>query len=262
MQHDTTTPPPAVARALISAHEHVRSGRGDSAELLYRQVLDAEPHNAEAREGLDELRRAAAPAPRRSLARRAARRYGRPALESIMTQPRMWKYQLLSSCPNVSGRPNALQPVLFVGPGAIALGEAVQLGWKRSPLFYTGYCHIEAATADARIEIGDRVEINNNAFIKSEGPGITIGRDGLIGAFFQVFDSNFHDLDPLHRQAGTPRKAPVRIAENVFIGMNVTILKGVTIGADSVIGAGSVVAGSIPAGVVAAGNPARVVREL
>ena len=56
--------------------------------------------------------------------------------------------------------------------------------------------------------------------------------------------------------------APVDIGENVFVGMSVKILKGVTIGADSVIGAGAVVSASIPAGVIAAGNPARIVREL
>ena len=56
--------------------------------------------------------------------------------------------------------------------------------------------------------------------------------------------------------------APVEIGENVFMGMSVKVLKGVTIGADSVIGAGSVVTSPIPAGVIAAGNPARVIREL
>jgi maltose O-acetyltransferase len=56
--------------------------------------------------------------------------------------------------------------------------------------------------------------------------------------------------------------APVHLEENVFVGDGTRILKGVTIGRDSVVGAGSVVTRSIPAGVIAAGNPARVVREL
>ena len=56
--------------------------------------------------------------------------------------------------------------------------------------------------------------------------------------------------------------APVDIAENVFVGMGVKILKGVTIGANSVVGAGTVVSSSIPADVIVAGNPARVVRAL
>ena len=266
MPTDATTPsnggePPVVARALAVAEQHHSAGRGDSAALLYREVLAAQPGNAQAREGLASLAEPAAPRPRRSLPRRAARRYGRPALEALAQRPRILKYRLLSSC-RVSGSPRILQPVLFVGGGEIVLGEDVQFGWKRSPLFYTGYSHVEAATEGARIAFGDRVEFNNNAFLKSEGPGIEIGPDGLFGAHVQIFDSNFHDLDPRLRTGGTPRMAPVAIGANVFVGMNVTILKGVTIGADSVIGAGAVVASSIPAGVIAAGNPARVVREL
>ncbi len=98
--------------------------------------------------------------------------------------------------------------------------------------------------------------------LKSEGAGIRIGRDGLFGANVEIFDSDFHDLDPPRRTAGTQETAPVEIGDNVFVGMGVRILKGSTIGDDSVIGAGSVVTGAIPAGVIAAGNPARVIREL
>jgi maltose O-acetyltransferase len=196
------------------------------------------------------------------LVRLLGRGYVRPAIEAAAQQPRIWKYRLLSTCRRIHGEPVALQPVLFVGPGEIVLGDGVQFGWKSSPLFYTGYCHVETTTPDARIEIGDRTEFNNNLMIKSEGPGITIGKDGLFGANVEIFDSNFHDLHPERRKAGTQRMAPVEIGDNVFVGMGVKILKGVTIGHDSVIGAGSVVSSSIPAGVVAAGSPARVVREL
>lgn len=186
----------------------------------------------------------------------------RPTLEALVQQPRMWKYRALSTCRRVHGSPVVLQPVLFAGAGEVVLGEGVQFGWRRSPLFYTGYGHVEVSVAQARIEIGDRTEFNNNVFLKSEGAGIRIGEDGLFGANVEIFDSNFHDLRPGHRHGGTPRMAPVEIERGVFVGMGVKILKGVTIGADSVIGAGAVVSSSIPAGVIAAGNPARVVREL
>ena len=118
------------------------------------------------------------------------------------------------------------------------------------------------AGPDALIELGDRTEINNNSMLKSEGAGIRVGADGLFGAHVEIFDSDFHDLHPRRRHGGTPRMAPVDIGDNVFMGMSVKVLKGVTIGADSVIGAGSIVTSSIPPGVIAAGNPARVVREL
>jgi acetyltransferase-like isoleucine patch superfamily enzyme len=207
---------------------------------------------------------APAPAPTQapSLVRRLGRGYLRPAIEAAAQRPRILKYRLLSTCRRISGEPVILQPVLFVGPGEVVLGDGVQFGWKSSPLFYAGYCHVETTTPEARIEVGDRTEFNNNLMIKSEGAGIRIGKDGLFGANVEIFDSNFHDLHPERRKAGTQRMAPVEIGDNVFVGMGVKILKGVTIGDDSVIGAGSVVSSSIPAGVVAAGSPARVVREL
>jgi acetyltransferase-like isoleucine patch superfamily enzyme len=259
MQNNGTLP--VIDRALGVAADHERAGRTDAAELLYREVLAVDPANATALAGLGALTPRAGAAPR-SLVRRAARRAGRAGLEAVTRRARLWKYDLLSTCPRVSGAARKLQPVLFVGPGEIVLGDGVQLGWPRSPLFHTGYCHLEAASATARIELGDRVEFNNNAFLKSEGAGIRVGADGLFGASVEIFDSNFHDLDPARRRNGTARTAPVEIGENVFVGMGVRILKGVTIGADSVIGAGAVVTTSIPAAVIAGGNPARVIREL
>jgi acetyltransferase-like isoleucine patch superfamily enzyme len=221
-------------------------------------VLDVDPANGDARAGLAQT----LPPARRSLPRRAAGRLGRPVVAALSQRPRIWKYRMLSTCTRLEGRPVRMQPVLFLGPGAVVLGRDVQFGWPNSPLFYTGYCHVEAGHPDAVIELGDHSEFNNNLMIKSEGAGIRVGRDGLFGAHIEIFDSNFHDLDPRRRHGGTVRKAPVDIGDNVFVGMGVRVLKGVTIGADSVIGAGSVVTSSIPAGVIAAGNPARPVREL
>lgn len=197
-----------------------------------------------------------------SLRRRLGRRYLRPAVEGLVQGPRVFKYQLLSTCRRVTGSPLLLQPVLFVGPGQVVLGEGVQFGWKASPQFYSGYCYVEVSDELSRIEIGDRTEFNNNLLLKCAGAGIRIGSDGLFGAQVEIFDSNFHDLDPRHRRNGEPSLAPVEIGDNVFVGMGARILKGTTIGSDAVIGAGSVVAGPIPAGVIAAGNPARVIREL
>jgi acetyltransferase-like isoleucine patch superfamily enzyme len=194
--------------------------------------------------------------------RRLGRRYVRPAIEAIAQRPRIRKYQLLSTCRRVSGSPLVLQPVLFVGPGQVVLGDGVQFGWKASPQFYSGYCHVEAADEESRIEIGDRTEFNNNLMLKCAGAGIRIGRDGLFGAHVEILDSDFHDLDPGRRHDGTQKVESVEIGDNVFVGMGVRILKGSTIGSDSVIGAGAVVTGSIPAGVIAGGNPARVIREL
>ena len=94
---------------------------------------------------------------------------------------------------------------------------------------------------------------------------IIIGDECLLGSGAVVVDTDFHPLDPKgrrYRNVSDARAAPVMIGSNVFIGANSMILKGVTIGDGSVIGAGSVVVSSIPSGVVAAGNPARVLRSL
>jgi acetyltransferase-like isoleucine patch superfamily enzyme len=187
---------------------------------------------------------------------------GSAALSVPLRRARIWKYRALSTCRRVSGSPIVLQPVLFIGEGAIVLGQDVEFGWPTSALFYSGYCHIEASTPESTIELGDGAQINNNAFIKSEGPGIRIGARALLGCYVEIFDSDFHDLRPNRRRDGRPQMAPVELGEDVFIGDGAKILKGVTIGAHSVIGAGSVVTSSIPAGVIAAGNPARVIRSL
>jgi acetyltransferase-like isoleucine patch superfamily enzyme len=180
----------------------------------------------------------------------------------LLRRARVFKYRRLWTCDRVTGDPIVWQPVLFLGPGRIAMGRRVQFGWPTSGGFHSGYCHVEASTPDAIVEFGDGIELNNGAVIKSEGPGIRIGHRALLGSGVTIYDSDFHDLDPRRRRGGQPAMAPVELGENVFVGDRVLILKGVTVGADSVVGAGSVVTGDIPAGVLAAGNPARVVRAL
>jgi acetyltransferase-like isoleucine patch superfamily enzyme len=186
----------------------------------------------------------------------------RHLLAQGVQRPRIWKYHALSTCRRVTGTPILHQPVLFLGAGSIALGREVEFGWPTSVGFFSGYGQVEASTSASVVEIGDGTEINNDVMIKSEGPGISIGPRALLGSRVCIYDSDFHELDPRRRRGGRPAMAPVELGENVFVGDGVLILKGVSIGADSVIGAGSVVVSSIPRGVVAAGNPARVVRQL
>jgi acetyltransferase-like isoleucine patch superfamily enzyme len=93
---------------------------------------------------------------------------------------------------------------------------------------------------------------------------VTIGDRVTIGANCTLTDTDFHPLDPAERRRSplAGRTAPIVVEDDVFIGMGCMVLKGVTLGAGSVIGAGSVVTRSIPAGVIAAGNPARVIRAV
>ena len=111
----------------------------------------------------------------------------------------------------------------------------------------------------AVLEIGENFGMTGGSICAAER--ITIGNRVIVGANTVIVDTDFHPLNYHIRKAHPQdsRTAPVYIQNDVFIGMNCLILKGVTIGQGSVIGAGSVVASNIPEGVVAAGNPARVI---
>jgi acetyltransferase-like isoleucine patch superfamily enzyme len=89
---------------------------------------------------------------------------------------------------------------------------------------------------------------------------IRIGHNSMLASSAYITDADWHDIYDRARPIGNT--APVVLASNVWIGDSSIVCKGVTIGENSVIGAGSVVAGDIPANVIAAGNPARVIREL
>lgn len=110
------------------------------------------------------------------------------------------------------------------------------------------------------LTIGDRTFINKD-FLVVGGGYITIGADCLIGPRCSIYTPN-HAEDPERRRAGWERASSVTIGDNVWLGGSVTILPGATIGSDSIIGAGSVVSGDIPAGVVAVGNPCRPIRAV
>ncbi len=93
---------------------------------------------------------------------------------------------------------------------------------------------------------------------------VVIGDQCLLGADVTIVDNDFHPLNPFNRRYSKVAIAiaPVQIGKNVFIGTKSIVLKGVTIGDNSVIGAGSVVVSDIPANVVAAGNPCKVIKAL
>ena len=102
--------------------------------------------------------------------------------------------------------------------------------------------------------------INYNCTLLDTSP-IHIG-DGVMIAPGVCISCASHAIDPQQRVEGVRVSAPINIEKMVWIGANATILGGVTIGEGSVIGAGSVVTRDIPAGVVAIGNPCRVVRKI
>ena len=110
------------------------------------------------------------------------------------------------------------------------------------------------------ITIGSDVYINFGCTLLDCGQ-ITIGDHTLLGPHVSMYSAN-HSLDAAERIAGALIPEPITIGNRVWIGGGSTILSGVTIGDDAVIGAGSVVTRDIPPGVVAAGNPCRVLRKI
>jgi acetyltransferase-like isoleucine patch superfamily enzyme len=115
----------------------------------------------------------------------------------------------------------------------------------------------------AMIVIGDEVSLNGTSITCCNH--VSIGNRTMIAANVIIMDSDFHHHWPPSNRRSDPipdDAAPVRIGDGVWIGVGATILKGTTIGENSIIGAGSVVTGVIPPNVVAAGVPARIIRNL
>lgn len=116
--------------------------------------------------------------------------------------------------------------------------------------------------AGAVLEIGDDFGMTGGSICAMHR--ITIGLRVTVGANTTIIDTDFHPLDPelRRRDPQAAQTASVVIEDDVFIGMNCLILKGVRLGQGSVVGAGSVVTGDVPAGAIVAGNPARVIRQV
>ena len=128
---------------------------------------------------------------------------------------------------------------------------------------------------NGRVKVGDFTLLNGALVMAEES--IEIGSHVLISWCVSIADCDFHPLDPAKRIQDTYalapfypnrpprpelRTAPVKICDNAWIGMGAIILKGVTIGENSVVAAGAVVTKSVPPNVVVAGNPAVIVKQI
>jgi maltose O-acetyltransferase len=130
--------------------------------------------------------------------------------------------------------------------GAVGEGTVIR------PPFYVDY--------GSHIRIGARCFANYGLVALDVAP-ITIGDDVQIATNVQLLTPT-HPLDAERRRDKWESAEPISIGDNVWLGGGVIVLPGVTIGHDTVVGAGAVVTKDLPAGVLALGNPARVVREL
>lgn len=150
--------------------------------------------------------------------------------------------------------------------GRILLGDRVTLvsSSVAAPLSVSNRSALRLMAPGARIVVGADSGITGSVI--ASRMAITIGARVLIGSGCMITDSDWHPLDTVPRRyevAPEPSESDsVTIGDDVFLGARTIVLKGVTIGEGTVVGSGSVVTRSLPPRVVAAGVPARVVREL
>ena len=130
------------------------------------------------------------------------------------------------------------------------IGKPVHESVALFPPFYTDF--------GKNITLGERIFINSGCKFQDQG-GVTIGDDSLIGHNALLATLN-HDMDPARRADMHP--ALIVIGKRVWLGSNVTVLPGVTIGDGAVVAAASVVTKDVPANSVVVGSPAKVVRSV
>jgi maltose O-acetyltransferase len=153
------------------------------------------------------------------------------------------------------GRYNATAATVDLAERARVLGELLGVageGCWIEPPFQCDY--------GSHIVLGRNVYMNFNCVILDVAP-VTIGNDVFFGPAVQVYGAT-HPLDAAERKAGIEWGGAVTIGDDVWIGGGSILLPGVTIGARSVVAAGSVVTRDLPEDVIAAGNPCRVLRSI
>jgi len=149
--------------------------------------------------------------------------------------------------------------------GHIEIGEDVQIlnSLVENPSGILNRTVLAADRPGAKIIIGDRVKMSG-AIIYA-WTRIEIEADVNIGSSARIYDTDFHPLDPEARRRNDLElvaTSPVKICRDAWIGANAVVLKGVTIGEGAVVGAGAIVTKDVPARVVVAGNPARIVGKV
>lgn len=152
-------------------------------------------------------------------------------------------------------------PVRGGGEGTIQIGDNTNLGFHLAGRLGSGAILLQARTPEAEIVIGDDGWLNNSTSLCAV-QSIRIGDRCRIGDLVAIMDTDFHEINPASRDRSVGTVKPVTIGNNVWIGSRAMILKGASIGDNSVIGAMSVVTSNIPANCVAAGVPAKVIRKI
>lgn len=176
----------------------------------------------------------------------------------LLLRQRYTEHFLAPACDQLGPWHTVMKPwhVRISGPN-VRIGRCVTLIAEPDHRIHIGVWGREPGSG--RIDIGDYVLISPGTRI-SASDSITIGNAVMMAHGVYITDSDWHGL--YNRLERDPRSRPVVIGDNVWLGDRSTVLKGVRIGDNSVVGAGAVVTRDVPPNVVVAGNPARVVRQL
>jgi acetyltransferase-like isoleucine patch superfamily enzyme len=151
-------------------------------------------------------------------------------------------------------------PCIIRNRGKIELGRDVFLNsYPDGELYKTGLlAHLDYSL----IKIGDNCSLNGTIIHSRDS--VVIGNDCMFGPGVVILDNDSHNtsIDPERRRHGKVSESPVIIGNNVWVGMHSIIMKGVHIGDNSIIAAGSVVTKSVPGNSLFGGNPAGFIKEL
>lgn len=152
-------------------------------------------------------------------------------------------------------------PVRAKGPGSLKIGSGNIFGVPVAHRIGNGAITLAARSLQAEICVGRGNVFSNNVAICAF-ERIVVGDRCRIGDLVSILDFDGHEIAATTRDRSVGEIAPVFIGNNVWLGSRVMVLKGVTIGDNTVVAAGAVVTKSLPANVVAAGIPARVIRKI
>jgi len=161
----------------------------------------------------------------------------------------LWGKWRLRMCTRVGRLPRVYGSPRMTNLGTLSIGDKF--------LFFSTTVRSEmVAYSSGRIEIGNNVFVNYGASISAHQL-VRIGDGSQLGSYACLMDNDYHSVED-RSQLGESK--PIILGRNVWLGVRVIVLKGVTIGDNAVIGAGSVVTHDIPANCVAGGVPAKVIR--
>ena len=187
-----------------------------------------------------------------------------PSVLRLKYSTKYYRWQFRKKGITFGNNMSIMGSISVIGLGKIVIGDnfCMTSGEHINPISANMQASFFTDSSDAQIRIGDNVGMSSTRIWIHDS--LTIGHNVKIGGGVLLIDTDCHPIDYLVRRTSNEGtcSAPIVIEDDVWIGAQSIILKGVTIGARSIIGAGSVVTKNIPSDCIAAGNPCKVIKRL